>query len=47
MPRTMTAEEVIGFINEKRNATIATVREDGSPHTAWSPTVCVDGELYT
>ena len=48
MPRTMTAEEVIGFVNEKKNAAIiATVRKDGSPHTAWNPIAYVDGKLYT
>ena len=48
MPSTLTAGEVIDFMNEKENAAIiATVRRDGSPHTAWNPIAYVEGKLYT
>ncbi|HKW05622.1 MAG TPA: pyridoxamine 5'-phosphate oxidase family protein [Nitrososphaerales archaeon] len=46
MPGTMTAEEVIEFVNEQRNAIIATVRKNGAPHTAWNPVAYVDNALY-
>ncbi len=47
MPKTLTASEVVSFINGNRNAIIATARKDGSPHTAWNPVAYVDKKLYT
>lgn len=46
MPGTMTADEVIEFVNGQRNTIIATVRKNGAPHTAWNPVVFVDDALY-
>jgi hypothetical protein len=46
MPKSMTAQEVVGFVNEERNAIIATTKKDGSPHTAWNPVAYVDNKLY-
>jgi hypothetical protein len=44
----MTAEEVISLVNDRSSAAIiATIRGDGSPHTAWNPIAYVDGSLYT
>ena len=43
----MTADEVVPFINGERNAIIATVRKDGSPHSAWNPIAYVENKLYT
>lgn len=47
MPKRMTAKEIVSFINEGKSAVLATVRKDGSPHTAWSPVAFVGGKLYT
>ena len=47
MPRTMTPDEVVSFINAGKSAVIATVRKNGSPHTAWSPVAYVEQKLYT
>ena len=47
MPKSMTADEVIRLINEKPGAIVATVRKDGSPHTAWNALAYVDDRLYT
>jgi uncharacterized pyridoxamine 5'-phosphate oxidase family protein len=47
MPQTMTAREAISFINQERNAIIATVKRNGSPHVAWNPLAYVDDKLYT
>ena len=46
MPKSMTAQEVVAFVNEERNAIIATTKKDGSPHTAWNPVAYVDDKLY-
>jgi uncharacterized pyridoxamine 5'-phosphate oxidase family protein len=48
MPNTMTGNEAAAFINDKGNsAIVATVRKNGSPHTAWNPIAFVDERLYT
>lgn len=47
MPKTMTAEEVVSFINAGKSAIVATVRKNGSPHTAWTPIAYVEHRLYT
>jgi uncharacterized pyridoxamine 5'-phosphate oxidase family protein len=47
IPKTMTAQEVIDFINVTRNGIVATIRKDGSPHTAWNPVAYVEDKLYT
>ncbi len=48
MPTTMNAEEVVDFINQQvKDGVVATVRSDGSPHTAWNPVAYVEGKLYT
>ena len=46
MPKSMTAQEAVAFVNEERNAIIATTKKDGSPHTAWNPVAYVDERLY-
>jgi uncharacterized pyridoxamine 5'-phosphate oxidase family protein len=46
MPKTLSAPEVVSFINEKKNAIIATVRKNGSPHTAWNPVAYANAKLY-
>jgi uncharacterized pyridoxamine 5'-phosphate oxidase family protein len=46
MPKSMTAQEVVDFVNEERNGIIATMKKDGSPHTAWNPVAYVDDKLY-
>ena len=47
MPQTMKAQEAKDFINEQKSGVLATVRKDGSPHTAWNPIAFVAGKLYT
>jgi nitroimidazol reductase NimA-like FMN-containing flavoprotein (pyridoxamine 5'-phosphate oxidase superfamily) len=47
MPKTMTATEVVSFINGGKSAVIATVRKNGSPHTAWNPIAYIEEKLYT
>ncbi len=48
MPRAMTAEEVRSLMNGRKGTVIvATVRKDGSPHTAYTPVACVGGSMYT
>ena len=40
------AERVAGFVNERRNATIATVSSAGQPHAAVVIAASVGGEIY-
>lgn len=47
MPNSMSADEIVLFINAAGSAVIATVRENASPHTAWNPIAYVDEKLYT
>lgn len=47
MPKTMIASEVVSFVNAANSAIIATVRKNGSPHSAWNPIAYVDEKLYT
>ena len=47
MPKSLNAQEIISFINTTKNAVIATIKKDGSSHTAQSPLTYVDGTLYT
>lgn len=47
MPKTMTANEIVSFVNAEKSAVIATVRKNGSPHAAWNPIAYVDEKLYT
>ena len=43
----MTPNEVVAFINAGKSAVIATVRKNGSPHTAWCQVAYVEDKLYT
>lgn len=47
MPKSMTAGEIVSFINAEKSAVIATARKNGSPHTAWNPLAYVNEKLYT
>ena len=40
------AERVAGFVNERRNATVATVSPAGRPHAAVVIAASVGGEIY-